>query len=170
MKVLLFVTSLFFVAQSFSISTANASGAVSDEVLKEAFSNPKRFQFDDGGNIDFGHGFFKRRFNFAGQPQVCHQNNYLYAGEGTKCISSSAKYTCDEYATYDLLTEMVGSKFVCGDRDRGYYWGRCDNPTELKFNYGPKVKVSIYKTSKRDGKGKYGRIGYTYLTIPACDQ
>ena len=82
MKVILLLLSLSFILQSLP---ANAKTA-SDKLVKEALANPGRYQFKDSGNIDFGNGFYKRRVDFAGRPQVCHYKNYLYAGTAKKCV------------------------------------------------------------------------------------
>lgn len=114
MKAILLISSLLFAFNALA-------GELSDDMVQKALANPKRYHFDDGGNIDFGNGFFKRRINFAGQAQVCHENNYIYGGEGKKCIKYKNKKKCKEYNTFTLMTKMVGTKTICinepGDGD-----------------------------------------------------
>lgn len=149
------------------------SQMASEATVAKAKANPSQYRFDDGGNINFGSGFYVRRFNFKGQAQVCHSGNYLYAGTRNKCVkpvyNDDEVVGCKEYKTVQLKTQMVGTAQVCTDNDDDSS-GPCSKFATVKFNKGPNVKVGIYKKSQMSDDNKSdGFKGYTYLTIPACN-
>ncbi len=174
MKLLLTLTALLFSAQALAFGGISSNKMASDALVKKALANPKQYKFDDGGNIDFGNGIFKRRINFAGQPQACHDGQYLYAGNAQKCVKpifggkDDNVTGCAQYKTVALKTLMVGTRQVCTAyaNDSG---GDCTKYTTVKVNRGPKVKVALYNSSYNSKNENEGFLGFTYLTLPVCN-
>ena len=144
------------------------------EVVQKALAAGRGWMFDDGGNISFGNGFYLRRIKFNGQPNVCHANNFLYAGSTKKCVKpvydDDEKVGCDQYKTVQLKTQMVGTGQVCTkyeneDNDSG----PCKKYATVKFNKGPRVKVALYKGRKDHDDPRRNFKGFTYLTLPRCN-
>jgi hypothetical protein len=172
MKTLLILVSILVAGQAFAIGGLGNKMA-SHELVARAKANPNLYHFDDGGNINFGNGFYLRRFNFKGQPQVCHAGNFLYAGVRNKCVkpvySEGEVVGCQQHQQVQLKTQMVGTAQICTDHsDDG---GPCGKFSTVKFNKGPQVKVAIFRgraTTNMDSK--HDRFqGYAYLTIPRCN-
>lgn len=167
MKILVFLSIVLFI---FNTSAQGEEywerGELSGEELAEALSNPRRFHFNDGGNIDFQNGFFKRRINFAGRPQVCHDGTYIYGGTGKKCVLNIEKKVCAKKVTVDLMAKMEGTHIVCNDIGNSENTD-CKHPSYMKFNYGPDVKVKVYRKVGGKTKGRY--LGYAIIEIPRCD-
>ncbi len=176
MKLLLIISTLLFTAQTFAFSGITSNKMASDAVVKKALANPKQYKFDDGGNIDFGNGIFVRRFSFSGQPQACHDGQYLYAGSAKKCVKpiysgDDDNITgCAQYKTVSLKTLMVGTRQICTNYSGKDDSGPCTKYSTVKVNRGPKVKVAIYKSgqSSQDHVNA-GFLGFTYLTLPVCN-
>lgn len=145
---------------------------VSEAQLKTALANPSSYQFDDGGSISFGHGFYARRFNFKGQAQACYSSGYLYAGRQKDCVkpmydSEGGVAGCQKEQDIELKTKMVGVRKVCVTQGEG---GEiCSQYSTVKFKKGPKVKVAVYKKALMDRKDPLaGFLGFAYLKLPAC--
>ncbi len=171
MKALMTIASLLLATQAFAFGFGSNKMADAATVSK-ALANPYQYRIDDGGNINFGNGFYIRRINFAGKAQVCHSNNYLYGGVRNKCVkpvSQGDEVTgCKQYKQVQLKTQMVGTAQVCTDNQGD--GGPCTKYATVKFNKGPQVKVAIYKKSQMsDSNPTAGFKGFTYLTIPACN-
>lgn len=167
MKLILTLAAMMMSMQAFAQT-------VSDATVKKALANPSQYFFDDGGNIDFGNGIFKRRFNFAGQAQACYVGNMLYAGLGKKCVkpiySGDEEKGCAQYKTVELKTVMVGTRQVCVQSSGKDGNGECTKYATVKVNRGPKVKVALYKKSSMNSdNSSSGLLGYTQLTLPVCN-
>jgi hypothetical protein len=170
MKHLVFILTLLICEFAF----CGGEPVASDALLKKALANPSQYYFDDGGNIDFGNGFYKRRFSSSGKALACYQGNYIFAGATQKCIqptlnSDGDQVGCDSYIAVELKTVMVGIRKICSGNEENSNNNACAKYSTIKVSRGPRVKVAIfYKPQMNSKNSKAGLLGYNYLTLPRC--
>ena len=173
MRVLFVIASLLVASPAYTGFGFGSNKKAPQSIVQKAFDNPGSYKFDDGGNISFGNGIYKRRFDAKGRPQVCHKNNYLYAGSAKKCVkpvySQDKIVGCNQQKTVQLKTLMSGTGQICTRySDPDDPWSDCVSYSTVRINKGPKVKVGIFRKSEMSSDPSDGFKGFTFLNIPSC--